>query len=258
VRLAAFYEKAMGMRFEPRGDCFVGQARERCLVIGPGRNRTLGFAAYELEDPLQLEPLHRRIERAGCNLLSSPTDLFHDDAICVSDPDGNRLVFGRARVSVLSTGAERPARLQHKVVASRDCAGLANFYQKVLGFTVTDKVVDGDGKLRTCFLRCGAEHHCFAVFQANESRLDHHCYEAGEWSLIRDWADHMAAQDIPIVWGPGRHGPGNNLFMFVHDVDGNWVEISAELERVAPGRPVYEWPHAEKTLNLWGQGLLRS
>jgi hypothetical protein len=32
----------------------------------------------------------------------------------------------------------------------------------------------------------------------------------------------------------GGHG---YLFLFVHDSDGNWLEGSAELPTVAPGRP---------------------
>jgi catechol 2,3-dioxygenase-like lactoylglutathione lyase family enzyme len=151
-----------------------------------------------------------------------------------------------------------PARLQHIVVASADAARLAEFYQRVLGFVLSDNVVDAEGGVRTSFLRCSSEHHNFAVFQADENRLDHHCYEAGDWSLIRDWGDHMASQHIPIKWGPGRHGPGNNLFLFIHDVDGNWVELSAELEVVTPDRPAGVWPHEERTLNSWGQGFLRS
>jgi catechol-2,3-dioxygenase len=96
------------------------------------------------------------------------------------------------------------------------------------------------------------------VFAANSNRLDHFCFEAGEWGLIRDWSDHLAESRIPLKWGPGRHGPGNNLFLFFHDHDGNWVEISAELEQVTPDRPVGTWRHEERTLNSWGIGLLRS
>jgi catechol 2,3-dioxygenase-like lactoylglutathione lyase family enzyme len=127
-----------------------------------------------------------------------------------------------------------------------------------LGFTLSDIVVDGGGGIRTVFLRSSQEHHSFAVFQASENRFDHHCYEVGDWNDIRDWADHMAAARIPLKWGPGRHGPGNNLFMFVHDIDGNWIELSAELEIVAHDRPAGTWPHEERTLNSWGQGMLRS
>jgi hypothetical protein len=48
-----------------------------------------------------------------------------------------------------------------------------------------------------------------------------------EWTKIRDWADHFAARNIRLIWGPGRHGPGNNLFVFIADTDGNWIEVSA-------------------------------
>jgi hypothetical protein len=76
--------------------------------------------------------------------------------------------------------------------------------------------------------------------------------------LIRDWSDHFASIRVPVQWGPGRHRPGNNLFVFVHDPDGNWIEISAELESVTHDRPVGNWPHEERTLNTWGRGILRS
>ena len=59
------------------------------------------------------------------------------------------------------------------------------------------------------------------------------------------------------MWGPGRHGPGNNLFVFIEDPDGNWIEISAELE-IIQDRLIKDWPQEEKTLNLWGKAILRS
>ena len=258
-RLVDFYTDAMGLRFEREGEVFVGVGHERCLIIQPGQSKTLAFAAYEVTGPEQLAALRARLENAGCTPIALPTPLFADDAVCVHDPDGNVLVFGKAagnRVQALEQSM--PARLQHVVVASRDCARMTEFYQRVLGFTLSDRVFDAERNLKTSFLRCGGEHHDFAVFQAAECRLDHHCYEAGGWDLIRDWSDHMANRRIRIQWGPGRHGPGNTLFIFVHDPDGNWVEISAELERVAVDRPAGEWPHEQRTLNLWGQAPLRS
>ena len=42
-------------------------------------------------------------------------------------------------------------------------------------------------------------------------------------------------QDRPkgdTAWGPGRHGPGNNLFVFYTYPDGDWIEISGELETI--------------------------
>jgi hypothetical protein len=61
-----------------------------------------------------------------------------------------------------------------------------------------------------------------------------------------------------VQWGPGRCGHGNNLFVFVHDCNGDWVEISAELEIVSHERPIGAWKHEQRTLNSWGSAPLRS
>jgi hypothetical protein len=79
-----------------------------------------------------------------------------------------------------------------------------------------------------------------------------------DWNSIRDWADHFSGRRIQIQWGPGRHVPGNDLFIFVHDPDGNWLEFSADLEVIAPGRPSGVWPQEERSLKLWGKAHLRS
>ncbi len=258
--LAGFYARAMGLRLQAAGDGWWGEAADRRIHFLPGPPKSLGYAAYRLADAGELVRLRERLVRAGWPEESSPSPRF-SDAVCVRDPDGNRMVFGLPRRAAdIDTGEEPvlPARLQHVVVASQKPDWIVAFYTDVLGFQLSDNVVDGEGKVRTSFLRCSEEHHSFAVFQAPENRLDHHCYEAGEWNAIRDWADHMAAERILLQWGPGRHGPGNNLFMFIHDLDGNWLEISAELEVVAPDRPVGQWPHEERTLNSWGRGFLRS
>ena len=96
------------------------------------------------------------------------------------------------------------------------------------------------------------------MFRAPEARSDHLAYEARNWNDIRDWADHFAALEVPLFWGPGRHGPGNNLFIMVEDPDGNKVEISAELEFMHRHMPPRQWAHEERTLNLWGGAWMRS
>jgi catechol-2,3-dioxygenase len=150
-----------------------------------------------------------------------------------------------------------PGRLQHLVVTTLDTPRVAAFYQEALGFQVSDRVLE-NGAMTTIFLRSDPEHHSFAAFRTPAVRLDHHSLEVPDWNAIRDWADHMARLEAPISWGPGRHGPGNNLFFMVSDPDGNWVELSAELERMPLGMTGRDWPHTERTLNLWGQGMLRS
>jgi catechol 2,3-dioxygenase-like lactoylglutathione lyase family enzyme len=182
---------------------------------------------------------------------------FISECVAFRDPDENPFLFGMPQVDDAAPSG-LPARLQHVVLASKDADTLSRFFQDVVGFRLSDRVNDDTGSMRTVFLRSDHEHHSLAVFQTSENRLDHHCYEANDWNAIRDWGDHFASMRLPIEWGPGRHGPGNNLFIFVNDPDKNWVEISAELEIVQPDRPAGTWPHEERTLNSWGRGVLRT
>jgi catechol 2,3-dioxygenase-like lactoylglutathione lyase family enzyme len=259
LALARFYAESMGLGLA------IGE--ERTLAAGPyrrlqfveGRKKSLNLAGYAVDDWDQIATIRQRCAALGVAVHDHSDPMFEPGAIRVVDPDGNRVAFGLSRAaSVLVEGEGLPARLQHVVVASPHAAALSRFYQDAFGFVVSDEVFDDAGELRTTFLRCSHEHHSFAVFQAHDAWFDHHCYEAGDWGLIRDWGDHFAGLDLPIQWGPGRHGPGNNLFLFIHDLDGNWLEISAELEVVAPDRPAGAWRHEQKTLNKWGSAPLRS
>ncbi len=258
--LARFYRNALGYSFECEQSGVLGLASERRLHLSGGASRTLAYAAYVVPDLDDLRGLEKRLTQAGV-AFQTVASAGMSEALKFDDPDGNSFIFGLPAVQAgkqLDEVSKRPARLQHVVFASTDVSRLLTFFIDVVGFTLSDRVFDNDGTLTTAFLRCSHEHHSLAIFAASENRLDHHCYEASEWSLIRDWADSFAKHRIPLKWGPGRHGPGNNLFLFIHDPDGNWVEISAELETVEHDRPIGNWPHEEYTLNSWGQGLLRS
>jgi len=123
---------------------------------------------------------------------------------------------------------------------------------------VSDYVIrESDGKVMTVFMRSNHEHHTIGVFFQHRTGVDHHSYEAAEWGILKDWCDRFGDRHIRIEWGPGRHGPGNNLFAFIKDPDENWIEISAELE-IIYDRPAKTWKHAERTLNLWGPSRLRA
>lgn len=255
--LARFYEARLGMAPQRVGDTWLCRGTERCLLFSEGKPNGLAFAAYRVHDASALDRLAARLRERDVALEPCPTTLFEPSAVAFRDPDGNLMVFGVPR-PLPPIVSDMPARLQHLVVASRDAERMVDFYTEVVGLRISDRVLDGEGGLRTCFMRSDDEHHSLAVFQAAESRLDHYCFESRDWNSIRDWGDHFAAQHTHIEWGPGRHGPGNNLFIFIHDPDKNWVEISAELEIVSADREAGIWPHEERTLNSWGRAPLRS
>jgi len=274
--LKDFYAAILGYEFHQHGECFIGIGPQRCLIIERGSAKTLSYAAFSVTDAGNLKKLSQSLKQTGVRFESSPSPVFDSAAFALRDPDDNLLVFGIEPTDDVKIAAEVPAtprvagnvddrppvklpgRMQHVVVATPRLPELVRFYSDVLGFGIADRVVDVDGELRACFFNSDTEHHSFAAFSAAESRLDHHAYETGSWNTIRDWADQFARFDCPVMWGPGRHGVGNNLFAMFEDPDKNWIEVSAELEQISPQRTTGQWQHDDRALNLWGRAIMRS
>lgn len=257
--LATFYSTVMNMEVAARADgSFLLSGPRRRVRIGVGEARKLGQAGFAVRDAAALDGLRRHAAGKALEPQDATDGLFQPGAFFVTDPDGNRIMFGLAPDEPEWAPRQHiHGPIQHLTLATRDVAAIEDFYADKLGFSISDRVTSEDGRTRTSFMRSNHEHHTLACFYQDRTGMDHHSYEAGQWNTIRDWADHFAAHDVQLMWGPGRHGPGNNLFIFIKDPDGNWIEVSAELE-VIHDRPMKTWPHAERTLNLWGKGLLRS
>jgi catechol-2,3-dioxygenase len=144
----------------------------------------------------------------------------------------------------------RPVRIQHVTLATADLEPMIEFYL-TLGFRLSDRM----GKV-FAWLRSDVEHHSVAIVDTGSSGgLDHYSFDLDSWDDFKVWADRLTDRAIPVQWGPGRHGPGNNLFLFFDDLDGNHIELSAEMERFFDGRADYTpriWNADPTTVNLWG------
>ena len=254
-RLARFYADALDMpEVREAGEEWLCEGKQRRLLFVSGEGKKLGYCAFACRDSEGLEAIRVRAADSDVEILPSPSPLFQNHAFAVRDPDGNRIVFGLATDEPVRAGLRGP--LQHLTLATLDPVAIERFYVDKLGFLTSDYVRDETGRLLTCWMRSNHEHHTLACFLHTRQGIDHHSYEAGDWSVIKDWCDRMGDRRIPIIWGPGRHGPGNNLFIFVADPDGNWIEVSAELETMY-GRQPKHWPHEEHTLNSWGKAIMR-
>ncbi|HEY4134479.1 MAG TPA: VOC family protein [Alphaproteobacteria bacterium] len=242
----------------PNGERLLAGA-ERRILVGPGDAGKFGYAAYALGDRARLDALRAHVEKQGIAIQPSPLSLLGDGAFAVADPNGNLIAFSvGARIPDAPAADKLPGRLQHVVVTTEDMPGMMAFYADVLGFRLSDRVQDHEGDTTAAFFRSDDEHHSFACFRARGRKLDHFCFETSKWDDIRDWADHLATMHLPIGWGPGRHGPGNNLFFMLNDPDGNAFEFSAEIEHIDHDIATREWPHEQRTLNSWGTAWMRS
>lgn len=260
--MAAFYARAYGLQVERLGPVLACRGGGRALHVSIGEAHRLHYALYRFGSTADWQDFvacsDRVLSAEDLNLPGLPSGVRS----CV-DPDGNRMVFappGLDPAGTQSPGtlALPPAVNQHFALRTTRIDAMLAFYRDALGFHLSDRVVDGEGGLRACFLRTDSLHHSLALFGAPVTCFDHQSFESPAWSDLRDWADHMSRERIEIVWGVGRHGPGNDVFFMVRDPDGNLAEISSEIEVCDEARPPGVWPHEERTLNLWGKAIMRS
>ena len=256
---ANFYGNTYDMQVEPiaAGYRCSGPGRELKLSAGPANQ--LKHVHFALNSESAWQAFAARVKHLDhCSL---PDEFANaTQAVVLLDPDGNLAVF---TPPVAGHGASEeaglpPVMLQHLGLRTANLPGMLAFYTGQLGFILSDAVKDPQGELRACFLRTDNLHHSLALFYAPVAGFDHQSFEAPDWNAMKVWGDRMAALQVPIVWGIGRHGPGNDVFFMVRDPDGNLAEISSEIEHCTPGRPAGLWPHEERTLNLWGKAILRS
>ena len=256
---ARFYARALGLQDHPG----AGDDRARRLGWGVGQHaldlvpRTgddLDHFALEIPDPDELAALLAALGAAGA-AVEPFTEVGHGgEAYAISDPEGRRIeLHGRVDRGGehAADSGRRPVRLQHITLATTDLERALQFYVETLGFTISDRMGDV-----FAWLRCGVEHHTVALVVGSPDRkLDHFSFDLGAWSDFKDWCDRLAIQGTTLSWGPGRHGPGNNLFVMFDDPEGRHIELSAEMESFYDDRATYayrSWDPRPETVNLWG------
>ena len=94
------------------------------------------------------------------------------------------------------------------------------------------------------------------VFVAAEERGVHHvAYEVGSFEDFARQADLLAANGVQVDWGPGRHAPSRNYFMYFDDADGNRIEWVNSIRQIPEdGTHVVQVfdPAVPTTWNVWG------
>ena len=259
--LAQFYADNMDMEMRKVSETeYHCEGPLRRFIAVKGEDKKLAYGALACRSAQDLEAYRARAQANDIAILPSPSPYFTESAFAVRDYDGNMVCFGIAKEETVAykpaiKGIHAPT--QHLTFATENLPGFKEFYVDKMGFFLSDRVIHENGDLATVFTSTNHEHHTIACFKSNRTGVDHHSYEAGTMDNIKQLCDRFAANDVLLTWGPGRHGPGNNLFVFYTDPDGNWIEISGELETIYD-RDVIDWPQHPRTLNKWGNAILRS
>jgi len=173
------------------------------------------------------------------------------EGFVLEGPEGQvfRLVCDRDRVEKLPADRDRPLQVTHVVINARDREACTRFLIEVLGFRLSDRT----GFMN--FIRCDDVHHAIAYAQSGISSLNHIAFEMEDFDAVMRGIGRLKDAGLAPAWGPGRHGPGNNVFGYFVTPFGATVEYTAEVQRVGDDYKVggpEDWKWPPNRMDHWG------
>jgi catechol 2,3-dioxygenase len=200
-----------------------------------------------------LAEVRDRLIAEGCQILSeSPEERGIAEAIRFLGP-GDEVFEAFAGIehrgsSSYETFTARPRKLGHVTLTTEQPRTTAEFLSRVLDFRVSDQMQES-----FWWLRCNTDHHGIGLIEGKNG-LHHYAFELDDWAALKQSGDHLITHNRTFAWGPGRHGPGDNLFAYFLDPNETIVELFAELVQIEDeyAYSPRNWPEVPTTVNQWG------
>jgi catechol-2,3-dioxygenase len=214
----------------------------------------LRAVTFRVAEPDDFAAIAANVVAGSGALLSGPKPNEAPDGgivMAARGPDGGllRFVHDDFRHVPKPTLGDRPERLAHVNLNSVDVDGSAAFYEKALGFRLTDR------SQAMAFVRCNSDHHAVVLTEANVCGLNHVAFQLPSLDAVMRASGRMIDASFPIAWGVGRHGPGDNVFAYFIDPVGFVIEYTAEVlqvddRHVVRGPDHWVWPPGRT--DQWG------
>jgi catechol 2,3-dioxygenase-like lactoylglutathione lyase family enzyme len=211
----------------------------------------LDAVVLEVADRQGLDNVTERLDDAG-----HPMERTGRDEIRFEAPEGVplicRVALQRSR-QPLQPSTVRPRRLGHVNLKVPDTIKTRDFFVDVLGFALSEQVGD-----LLAFLRISGDHHNVGLRGGEAVANVHHvAMEVPGWDSFLVICDYIAAKGHVIEYGPGRHAPGHNLFVYLREPDsGLRMELFADMGRIddatAYQPQLWKAQDRSRTVNQWG------
>jgi len=134
-----------------------------------------------------------------------------------------------------------PPRMDHVLVTAEEVGEATRFYSGVLGFRVTEQLLDGNGHQIGTWMERSHSPHDLAVVAGPNGGLHHFAYWLDDWDHIRSAADILAYNGISVDVGPTRHGITRGSTIYFFDPLGTRNEVFTGGYRPDPDFPTITW-----------------
>jgi len=258
-----FYS-GFGLHVAERDDALAVRCEGREMdqaLLTEGSRKQLQFVTFAVDEG-SLPEWQRRLESAGTSLVGAPVQAA-EGGLWFTDPDGVLVNLredeiapwrkAAAEESMFNFGddiqrvdqarwltADAPAsprRLSHMLIFVSDMARSEHFYTTLLGLRLSDRI-----RGMATFLNSGpGDHHVFGFIQSTHPGLHHSSWEVTNFDQMAVGAQTMHEKGHQEGWGLGRHTLGSNLFHYIRDPWGSWIEYSADMDRITEAWQANEW-----------------
>ena len=134
-----------------------------------------------------------------------------------------------------------PPRMDHVLVTAEEVGEATRFYSGVLGFRVTEQLLDGNGHQIGTWMERSHSPHDLALVAGPNGGLHHFAYWLDDWDHIRSAADILAYNGISVDVGPTRHGITRGSTIYFFDPLGTRNEVFTGGYRPDPDFPTITW-----------------
>ena len=252
----------VGARISDRSDKAImltsNQRRAEMILVRSGQNN-LRRVGLEAVDPSAVDEVKARAERAGLRILSDRPSLdCIDKGVTFLTSEGHAIEVHTPmpldQPLRYHGPGQRPRFLDHLNFAAADPQKFAEEMTAATGLLLSERT---SGYEIMWMRAADGRHHTVAAVKGGTG-VHHISWEFAGFDAMKGVADALIPQERRLVWGPGRHGAGDNLFLYYVDPAGFLIECIAEMEiiqdldmpvRVSdPGENLSNW----RVVNQWG------
>ncbi len=257
-RSEKFYVEVWGLEAVARRNGVVylraGGSDHHVVALHRSARPELRAVTFRVASGDDFAPIAANVAAHGGHVISpaAPNDAPDGGTVMtVRGPEGGllRFIHGDVALAAKPAAGDRPERLAHVNLNSANADATAAFYEKALGFRLTDRT-----KLMA-FVRCNSDHHAVVIADANVNGLNHVAFQMPSLEAVMRGSGRMIDAGFPIAWGVGRHGPGDNVFAYFIDPVGFVIEYTAEVLQVDDDykfRGPSEWIWPPGRTDQWG------
>ncbi len=138
-------------------------------------------------------------------------------------------------------GVISPPRMDHLLLTAEEVGEATQFYMDVLGFRITEQLLDGNGHQMATWMERSHSPHDLAIVHGPNGGLHHFAYWLDDWDDVRDAADILAYNGIQLDVGPTRHGITRGSTIYFFDPLGTRNEVFTGGYRPDPDFPTITW-----------------